>query len=402
MPYPVNDGNWHQLAISYDGTTITAYLDGQPIGTSQFHAALNTSGSPLFLGSGPAGYDGPGDGVALAQVSVYPAALSAARIAAHFAAAGYAVPAAPTSVTALGGANQATVGWAAATSPGAPVSSYLVTAYSGSTAEYSKAVPGTASSAVITGLPAKVGFTFHVVARNPYGAGPAGVSAAVTPTGSSTTYASGVLADGPSAYYRLGDSTTSVLADSSGKGRPGVYHASQVTLGVPGAISGDSDTAVTGVGGLIGTASPALPVEQHARTVTAWAQTSNGGQQYIAGWGNTSGAQGFSVGFSANDIYVNEYGNTLTFTTTANISNGSWHQIAVTATATSATAYLDGTSLGTQSFPVTLDTAPGPLQVGAAVWGYSGIAGNLDELAIFPTVLSAAKIAALHSLTAPA
>ena len=178
-----------------------------------------------------------------------------------------------------------------------------------------------------------------------------------------------------------------------------MYNAGQVTLGVPGAISGDSDTAVTGVGGLIGTASPALPVEQQARTVTA-GETSNGGQQYIAGWGNTSGAQGFSVGFSANDIYVNEYGNTLTFTTTANISNGSWHQIAVTATATSATAYLDGTSLGTQSFPVSLDTAPGPLQVGAAVWGYSGIAGNLGcELAIFPTVLSAAKIAALHSLT---
>ena len=158
--------------------------------------------------------------MALAQVSVYPAALSAARMRpAHFAAAGYAVPAAPASVTALGGANQATVGWAAATSPGAPVSSYLVTAYSGSTAEYSKAVPGTASSAVITGLPAKVGFTFHVVARNPYR--PSQGSAAVTPTGSSTTYASGVLADGPSAYYRLGDTTTSVLADSSGKGRPG-------------------------------------------------------------------------------------------------------------------------------------------------------------------------------------
>ena len=398
-PYPVNDGTWHQLAISYDGTTITAYLDGQPIGTSQFHTALNTQTSPLFVGSGPAGYDGPGSGVTLGQVAVYPAALTPARIAAHFAAAGYATPAAPTSVTALAGANQATVGWAAAQSPGAAVTSYLVTAYSGSTAEYAKAVPGTASSAVITGLPAKVAFTFHVVARNPYGAGPAGVSAAVTPSGNTTTYASGVLADAPAAYYRLGDATTAVLADSSGKGRPGVYNAGQVTLGVPGAISGDSDTAVTGTGGSIGTASPSLPIEQHARTVTAWVQTSNGGQQYIAGWGSTADSEGFSVGFDASHIYIDEYGSTLTFSTTATISNGSWHQIAVTATATSATAYLDGTSLGTQSFPVSLDTAPGPLQIGAAVWGYSGIDGNLDELAIFPSVLSPAKIATLRSLT---
>jgi hypothetical protein len=208
-----------------------------------------------------------------------------------------------------------------------------------------------------------------------------------------------VLADGPSAYYRLGDATTSLLADSSGKGRPGVYNASQVTLGVPGAISGDSDTAVTGTGGEIGTASASLPVEQQPRTVTAWVQTTYGGQQYLAGWGSVSNSEGFSVGFGANDIYVDEVGNTLTFATTATISNGSWHQIAVTATATSATAYLDGTSLGTQSWPASLDTAPGPLQIGAAAWGYSGIDGTLDELAIFPSVLPAAKIAALHSLT---
>lgn len=397
-PYPVNDGSWHQLAVSYDGTTITAFLDGQPIGTSQFNTALNTLPSPLFVGSGTAGYDGPGGGVALAQVSVYPAALTAARIAAHLAAAGYAPPAAAASITALAGANQATIGWATASSPGTPVTSYLVTAYAGSTAEYAKAVPGTASSAVITGLPAKVAFTFHVVARNPYGAGPAGVSKAVTPTGSTSTYASGVLADGPSAYYRLGDTTATVMADSSGQGSPGAYNASQVTLGVAGAISGDADTAVAGTDGEIGTASASLPVEQHARTVTAWVQTTDGGHQYIAGWGSTSNAEGFSVGFDANDIYVDEYGNTLDFTTTASIGNGSWHQIAVTATATSATAYLDGTALGTQSFPSALDTAPGPLMVGAAVWGYSGIDGNLDELAIFPGVLSAAKITALHGL----
>ena len=397
-PYPVNDGHWHQLAVTYNGSTITVYLDGQQIGTGQFDGTLDTLPGQLNLGAGVYGFDGPGDGVNLAQVSIYPAALSAARIAAHFAAAGYAVPTAPGSVTALAGSNQATIGWSAASAPGTSVTSYLVTAYSGTTARNSLAVPGTASSAVITGLAAGVKYTFRVVARDPYGAGPAGTSPAVTPTGSTSTYASTVLADAPAAFYRLADSTTGMMADSSGKGAEGFY-ASGVTVGVAGSVGDDSATAASTSEGPIGTADPVLPDEQQARTVTAWVQTTYTGEQDVAGWGSTAEAsEGFSVGFDQNDIYVDEYGDVLDFTTTATITNGDWQFIVVTATGTSATAYLNGTSLGTQKFPVTLDTAPGqPLIIGSDVTSSYGLSGTMDDLAIFPSVLSATQISALYT-----
>jgi len=70
----------------------------------------------------------------------------------------------------------------------------------------------------------------------------------------------------------------------------------------------------------------------------------------------------------------------------------------VTTNGLSATAYVDGTSLGTQTLPTPLDTAPHtPLIVGAPVWQSSGVIGNLDELAIFPSVLSKTQIGALDS-----
>ncbi len=59
-----------------------------------------------------------------------------------------------------------------------------------------------------------------------------------------------------------------------------------------------------------------------------------------------------------NDVLVSGYNDDLTFTTTAAITDGHWHFIAVTTNGTSATVYVDGTSLGTQNFPTTLDTLP--------------------------------------------
>jgi len=396
-PYPINDGVWHQLVVTYDGTTISVYLDGTPIGTGHFGSALNTLPSPLWIGANVQDGGGPGNGVGLAQLSVYPAVLSARDVAAQFAASGNSRPGAPSALTAVAGANQVALSWTAANSATSAITSYLVTAYDGATPQNAESVAGTATSAVLSGLDAGTSYTFTVVARNHYGPGPAATSAAATPTGSATTYAAGVLADGPDAYYRLGDSAPSLMADSSGHGYNGTYNASNVTLGVAGAISGDPDAAAGTNGGPLGTAIPLLPSEQQARTVVAWVNSTNSGQQYVAGWGRTSNSEGFSVGFAQNAVYVDEYGSTLTFATTPTVTNGAWHQIAVTADATAATAYLDGQSLGTQDFSVTLDTAPGStLYLGAAVWGGTGLDGDLDDVAIFPARLSSAAISALY------
>jgi hypothetical protein len=94
---------------------------------------------------------------------------------------------------------------------------------------------------------------------------------------------------------------------------------------------------------------------------------------------------------------VQGYNDDLTFTSTTALENGSWHFIVVTTNGTSATVYVDGTSLGTQSFTTTLDTIPEPqgLQIGAGTQGCCGAySGDLADIAIFPSALTAAQVTA--------
>src|SRR2546421_1777206 len=80
-PYPLNDGSAHYIAITYDGgQLVTAYVDGQQIGTGlagPFHTPL---GFGLNIGGG---YDGALNGT-LDEVAIYPAALSATQINTHW------------------------------------------------------------------------------------------------------------------------------------------------------------------------------------------------------------------------------------------------------------------------------------------------------------------------------
>ena len=100
------------------------------------------------------------------------------------------------------------------------------------------------------------------------------------------------------------------------------------------------------------------------------------------------------------DVFVSGDSDDLTFTTTSSITDGNWHFVAVTTNGTSATVYVDGTSLGTQTFPTVLDTVPAP--PGFVVGGYAqdccgGFDGDLADVAVFPAALTAAQVAAQYS-----
>ena len=247
-PYPINDGGWHQLVVTYNGSTFTIYLDGEQIGAGSFDGTLDTPSSQVMIGSNVNGQNGPdGD---LDEVSIYPSVFRWARI--HFAVRRRWLQSAFGASRRLGPrrCESGCRRLATVDLPASAISTYLVTAFLGGTkAANSEAVPETGTRAVITGLSGGTAYTFEVVGRNSYGSGPPGTSPLVTPSGAATTYASTVLADAPSAYYRLGDSTTTLMADSSGNGSEGSYDAANVTLGIGGAISGDANTAVTDLSG---------------------------------------------------------------------------------------------------------------------------------------------------------
>src|SRR5207248_7777109 len=123
--------------------------------------------------------------------------------------------------------------------------------------------------ATVTGLKGGTVYTFQVLAMNNFGIGTwSAASAAVTPTGTATTYPSTIQADGPSIYYRLDEGTGSVAADSSGNARPASYRGSY-TLGAAGPLVGDSDPGVSLSGGSVGQLNigPGLPTANASRSV---------------------------------------------------------------------------------------------------------------------------------------
>ena len=201
--HPVADGFWHLITVTYDGSVLSAYLDGRLQGTAHFDAALATFGSSLALGASPYYYNRYVGN--MQDVAVYPVALTAGQVSAQYAASGYAVPGGPPAAHASpAGPNAAQISWGAISDLADPISSYLVTASTGPNAGMAVSVPGDATAARLTGLAAGAD-QFTVTATNESGAGPAGTTNSYTVPGAALTYAATVRSGGAVAFDRLGD-----------------------------------------------------------------------------------------------------------------------------------------------------------------------------------------------------
>ncbi len=222
--------------------------------------------------------------------------------------------------------------------------------------------------------------------------------------GLSNPYPSAVLADGPSIFYRLDDATGSAsTTDSSGSGNDATVDPSGVSLGQPGALPDESDAAAGFAGGLARESSGAgLPVGNADRSVEAWFKTTNTGHQVITWWGSQNDQQQVEVGTDAGrQIYLSGQYDDARFSAGYSIADGTWHHLVLTyAGATQmVTAYLDGQRLGAQVLPHPLDTtldATG-LTVGGPECDCYTFNGSLDDVAIYPAVLSATQVAAHYA-----
>lgn len=91
-------------------------------------------------------------------------------------------PAAPTAVTTVRGAGQATVGWTAPAANGSPITGYTITPYVGAEAQAPRTFAGSATSRTVTGLTNGTTYAFTVAATNSAGTGPVSdLSPVVTP-----------------------------------------------------------------------------------------------------------------------------------------------------------------------------------------------------------------------------
>ncbi|MDQ1396332.1 MAG: hypothetical protein QOG64_1591, partial [Acidimicrobiaceae bacterium] len=408
----MSDARWHHVAVTYDGALATVFLDGKRLGSQPFPTLPSTQVNPadpnqaLSIGGSPVS---GGNFVGLLdEAAIYGSALNATKIETRMTRSGR-VPSAPGTVAlSAGGPDAINVNWTGSTANGSPITSYQVTALTtsanGSVRSVTSVRP-TATNAVITGLAGGTTYFVKVAAVNSFGAGPSTAAPAglVAPAGGpvyGSSTSSAVLSDAPVAYYRLDGNGSNTLTDATANARNGLYEATGVTRGVAGALSGDSDGAASGNGGPIASVAPAtfLPANNTARTVEGWVKTANAGLQTVASFGTAGPDQAFTVSVDGSEVVVDSYLDQLAFSAAPNAINDSrWHHVAVTYDGTSVVAYLDGRRLGSQSFASALSTTPGPLGLVVGRWidaSSQPIYGSLDEVAIYPTALSAARIEA--------
>jgi RHS repeat-associated protein len=226
----------------------------------------------------------------------------------------------------------------------------------------------------------------------------AGPAAATTPS-----YSADVLADFPAAYWRLGDSIgAGNLADSSGNGHSMSY--SSVTLGRPGGVYGDSNTAA----GLTASSSSAhatwsfspssFSAQVWFRSVTTPSTMryllSAYGSHYDVELGVTSSGTAIA-GVKTSAGMQTKSGQYL-------LTDGAWHQLVMTYDGSTLKLYVDGaldSSLGVAG-PVTWES-PMTWALGQpAGCGSCTITGDVDEASVFPSVLSSTDVSTQHAAAA--
>lgn len=266
----------------------------------------------------------------------------------------------------------------------------------------------TSHSVALLGLLPARSYVYRIRTRNPAGAEALSALGTFTPGTATSAYATAVLADGPTAYYRLDEASGAVAGDSSGNAHDGTY-VGGVTLGTAGSLSGDADTAVTldGSSGYISIPHvAAFDLTGNLTLECLVFVTSRAVYQMMItnalGNGGTTNTFEFRIDLTtglpvltqATTTYSQVWG-------TLPVPLSQWVHLAVTKSGTTIQHYLNGATNGSGTITGAVTTHTQPLRLG---WrddaaGSQALNGRLDEAAIYPTALSGARIL-VHANTA--
>ncbi len=215
-----------------------------------------------------------------------------------------------------------------------------------------------------------------------------------------------MLTDQPYGFWLLDEpSGSSYATDRSGHNRTGQYYGA-LTLGRPGGLPNNPGTAV-GVTGGRAVLGPNLVASPAAYSIELWMRTTSTSGGYVAGFeddrdDNWRGADADRIVFlkPSGQLTFGLWSNrTTSITTPGAYNDGAWHHVVVTSTsARSSVVYVDGVAVasGTTS-PV--DSYPGYWRIGQGSTGNqngvsSSFPGDLDNVAVYHSVLSPTRVAA--------
>jgi len=217
-------------------------------------------------------------------------------------------------------------------------------------------------------------------------------------------YASIVLADAPRAYWRLGETTGTTAADSSGNGVTATYRNTP-TRGEPALVPGEPNGAVKLNGTNEFVKPKATRIDRRSFSVEAWIEpdSSPPAEQtiYAVHAANTAG-KSFAVTVKSNGAVAVQYDANQVLTTAAGvISFGQASHVAVTYdnAADRTRIYVNGVERASGDQGPYVATG-GTHAIGrhrSTAWKY--FKGTIDDVAIYLSVLSPARVAAHASPT---
>jgi hypothetical protein len=214
-------------------------------------------------------------------------------------------------------------------------------------------------------------------------------------------YKDGVLADSPTGYWRLGESSGSTASDSI-RGRHGSYVGSP-TLAATGALNGDSNTAVTTNGSGQYTSVPYDAALNPAQvTLEGWAKPTGGSGTARTVVASQDTNKGYLLGIGTDNKwrFTVGTGGATTVVTGSTVTLSSWAHVVGTYDGATAILYVNGISAGTASVSVSANTTR-PLGIGATDSGGSWAGyfpGSLDEVAVYGSALSQSRVQAHYLL----
>ncbi|PWW21405.1 PKD repeat protein [Geodermatophilus normandii] len=219
-------------------------------------------------------------------------------------------------------------------------------------------------------------------------------------SGASRPYARAVAADGALDHWWLGEGSGGIAYDYAGTRDLTV--GGGVTRGAAGAIPGDTNTASTFNGTSSGTASTGTAVAgPQTFSVEAWFQTTSTAGGKIIGfgdrttglsdnrdrhvWMDTSGRLSFAIWD----------GTAQTVTGSTAYNDGRWHHVVGTMTRSGLALYVDGTLVASKTGSMRAQAFNGYWRIGGdASWsGSPWFTGRIDEVAVYPSALSAQQVA---------
>lgn len=250
-------------------------------------------------------------------------------------------------------------------------------------------------------------YSYYVIAVDADGNAKTGDASQITVSTAIDPYQSAVVADGAEHYWRMGQASGTLSVPDATGGRALILK-SGAKGGSAGAIIDDDDTATkfsgttTGTGGMSGSA--ILAPRQFA--IETWFQTNSRSGGKIVGFGNS---QTGSSGNNDRQIYLSGSGQltfgvypgvTKTLTASGTYNDNKWHHVVASLSDAGMQLFVDGELAASDASVTAGEAYQGYWRVGGdrmSGWPNQGTStylnGTIDEVAIYPTALSAEQVA---------